>query len=124
FKKIGNEIIPSIFLIFGDIHISKSINETINEKYSNHVDSIMTSKKTLEILNKEGSKDKDLHEIIKMQHIKSKNNFAIGDAENDISLFEFANYSYVMEHASEYVKKQAKIIKPNVKECMEEILSI
>ena len=124
FKKIGNEIIPIIFLIFGDIHIFKGINETINEKFSNHVDSIMTSKNTLEILNKGVSKGKALDEIMKMHHIRSKNIFAIGDAENDISLFQFANYSYVMEHASEYVKKQAKIIKPNVKECMEEILSI
>src|SRR5699024_11286979 len=73
FKNIGNEIIPIIFLIFGDIHIFKSINETINEKFSNHVDSIMTSKNTLEILNKGVSKGKALDEIMKMHHIRSKN---------------------------------------------------
>src|SRR5699024_10897584 len=79
FKKIGNEIISIIFLIFGDIHIFKGINETINEKFSNHVDSIMTSKNTLEILNKGVSKGKALDKIMKMHHIRSKNIFAIGD---------------------------------------------
>lgn len=56
------------------------------------------------------SKGDAARELIKYLNIYFENTMAIGDSENDISLFENVNYSVAMKNAVDSVKKKSKII--------------
>ena len=56
------------------------------------------------------SKGKAIEEICKYFNISCDESCAIGDGENDISMFKVVKYSFAMKNALEHVKKEAKFI--------------
>lgn len=58
----------------------------------------------------EVSKGNAAKELIKYLNINNDDTMAIGDSENDISLFENVNFSIVMKNATEEMKKKGSII--------------
>lgn len=58
----------------------------------------------------EVSKGNAERELIKYLNIDFEDTMAIGDSENDISLFENVNYSVAMKNASEDIKKKTKVV--------------
>ncbi|MBX0321154.1 HAD family hydrolase [Shouchella clausii] len=121
-QKVGVQIQPIIFLIFGNVGIFAEIKQRLSKKYDGYVDFIATSPHTLEILPHDVSKGTALEKTMEKLKANSKQVIAIGDSENDLSLFDVAGYSFAMEHASEAVKQKATVVRTSVKACMEEIL--
>lgn len=56
------------------------------------------------------SKGKAVEEVCKYLNISTNEAMAIGDGENDISMFEVVKYSVAMGNALDNVKKEAKIV--------------
>lgn len=56
------------------------------------------------------SKGSTARELIKYLNIDFNDTMAIGDSENDISLFENVNYSVAMKNAVDSMKNRAKVI--------------
>ena len=56
------------------------------------------------------SKGNAARELIKYLNINFNDTMAIGDSENDISLFENVNYGIAMKNAVDSVKKKSKVI--------------
>ena len=63
-----------------------------------------------DINSKNISKGKAVEEVCKYLNISKDEVMAIGDGENDVSMFKIAKYSVAMKNALEYVKKEAKVI--------------
>ena len=61
-----------------------------------------------EILPKGNNKGTGLKKLAKKLGIKQEEIMAIGDGNNDIEMFEYANYSVAMENSTELAKKAAK----------------
>lgn len=116
-------MIPTIFLIFGEKSGFKQIKATINKKYENIVNCVETSDSSLEIMSKYISKGVAVRQIMKELNISTQDVYVIGDSENDISMFEAAGYSFVIDGASEQVKQKADEIQKTVADCIEVIMN-
>lgn len=80
-------------------------NENIlKDKYS----SVLSQPYVYEILPKGNNKGTGLKKLAKKLGIKQEEIMAIGDGNNDIEMFEYANYSVAMENSTELAKKAAK----------------
>ena len=80
-------------------------NENIlKNKYS----SVLSQPYVYEILPKGNNKGTGLKKLAKKLGIKQEEIMAIGDGNNDIEMFEYANYSVAMENGTELAKKAAK----------------
>ena len=80
-------------------------NENIlKDKYS----SVLSQPYVYEILPKGNNKGTALKKLAKKLGIKQEEIMAIGDGNNDIEMFEYANYSVAMENGTELAKKAAK----------------
>lgn len=121
FEKIGNEINPNIFLIFGDEEKFKPIKENIDLNFSNKVECIMTSPVSLEIFNKESSKGKAIRYILEKEGLKIDDVIACGDSDNDVSMFEELNISAALSHSKEIVRKKASHVVESVGDCIESL---
>ncbi|KNE21463.1 Cof-type HAD-IIB family hydrolase [Virgibacillus pantothenticus] len=121
-EKIGNCVIPTIFLIFGEKSGFKEIKATIHKKYENIVNCVETSDSSLEIMSKHTSKGVAVRQIMKALNISTHDVYVIGDSENDISMFETAGYSFAIDSASDQVKQKADEIQKTVVDCIEVIM--
>ena len=80
-------------------------NENIlKNKYSG----VLSQPYVYEILPKGNNKGTGLKKLAKKLGIKQEEIMAIGDGNNDIEMFEYANYSVAMENGTELAKKAAK----------------
>ena len=67
-----------------------------------------SSPRNLEVTSKEATKGNALNFVKKYTHQKSA--IAIGDGQNDISMFDVADYSIAMQNASQAIKNHADFI--------------
>lgn len=118
-KKIGKDIFPTLLLAFGTEEIFQNITNFIDKDYGQEVDTIMTSSSTLEVLSKGVSKGSAIKKILKDQHLKSNRICAIGDSENDVSMFEIADYAYTISTASENIQNEADDVYSTVGDCID-----
>ena len=105
-KSGKHKIMKIMFLgnpeIMADFQIE---NENIlKNKYS----SVLSQPYVYEILPKGNNKGTGLKKLAKKLGIKQEEIMAIGDGNNDIEMFEYANYSVAMENGTKLAKKAAK----------------
>ncbi|MGX4668630.1 HAD family hydrolase [Cerasibacillus sp. JNUCC 74] len=122
-KKVGNNVIPTIFLIFGEKSGFKEIKAVIHKKYEDIVNCVKTSDSSLEIMSKNISKGVAVRQIMKELNRTTQDVYVIGDSENDISMFEAAGYSFAIDNASDQVKQKADEIQKTVADCIEVIMN-
>ncbi|MEW9677415.1 Cof-type HAD-IIB family hydrolase [Lentibacillus sp. L22] len=113
--KIGKTIFPTILLTFGGNF--ENITQYIRANYGQMVDVIMTSPSTLEILSKGVSKGAALEKILQKLPMIGEV-CAIGDSENDISMFEIADYAYAISTGKANVQQAADEVYPTVDDCI------
>ena len=105
-KNGKHKIIKIMFL--GDPNImadfQKENENILKDKYS----SVLSQPYVYEILPKGNNKGTGLKKLAKKLGIKQEEIMAIGDGNNDIEMFEYANYSVAMENGTELAKKAAK----------------
>ena len=105
-KNGKHKIIKIMFLgnpnIMADFQ--KENENILKDKYN----SVLSQPYVYEILPKGNNKGTGLKKLAKKLGIKQEEIMAIGDGNNDIEMFEYANYSVAMENGTELAKKAAK----------------
>ena len=105
-KNGKHKIIKIMFLgnpnIMADFQ--KENENILKDKYS----SVLSQPYVYEILPKGNNKGTGLKKLAKKLGINQEEIMAIGDGNNDIEMFEYANYSVAMKNATELAKKAAK----------------
>lgn len=105
-KNGKHKIIKIMFLgnpnIMADFQ--KENENILKDKYSG----VLSQPYVYEILPKGNNKGTGLKKLAKKLGIKQEEIMAIGDGNNDIEMFEYANYSVAMENGTELAKKAAK----------------
>ena len=105
-KNGKHKIIKIMFLgnpnIMADFQ--KENENILKDKYS----SVLSQPYVYEILPKGNNKGTGLKKLAKKLGINQEEIMAIGDGNNDIEMFEYANYSVAMENGTELAKKAAK----------------
>ena len=78
--------------------------DIIKSKYSG----VLSQSYVYEVFPKDNNKGTGLKKLAEKLGIKQEEVMAIGDGNNDIEMFEYANYSVAMKNATELAKKAAK----------------
>ncbi len=94
-----------IIFIDEDIEKLKSFRKLISDLDDINISSSWTN--NIEANAKDVSKGGAIEELCKIFHIKPEEVLAIGDSENDLSMFKLAGLSVAMGNASDFVKSQA-----------------
>ena len=90
------------------------------KQYLNDMAEVVSSDNDLININpKNCTKGKGVLRLAMKLGIDIKNVGVVGDSENDISMFDVVENSYVMDHASDDVKSHARYTVKNVKEALE-----
>ena len=78
--------------------------DILKDKYSG----VLSQSHVYEVLPKNNNKGTGLKKLAEKLGIKQEEVMAIGDGNNDVEMFEYANYSVAMENASDLAAKAAK----------------
>ena len=105
-KNGKHKIIKIMFLGNPNImaNFQKENESILKDKYS----SVLSQPYIYEILPKGNNKGTGLKKLAKKLGIKQEEIMAIGDGNNDIEMFEYANYSVAMENGTKSARKAAK----------------
>lgn len=105
-KNGKHKIIKIMFLGNPNImaNFQKENESILKDKYS----SVLSQPYIYEILPKGNNKGTGLKKLAKKLGIKQEEIMAIGDGNNDIEMFEYANYSVAMENGTKPARKAAK----------------
>lgn len=76
----------------------------------------------LEIYPENVSKGSAANELCKLLGVKKEHTYAIGNDYNDIEMLEFANESFVVENAPEFLKEKYSVVKSNDKDGFSEVV--
>ncbi|MDE5545801.1 MAG: HAD family hydrolase [Malacoplasma sp.] len=91
-KKIENDhIYKALFLTWTKKEMSKFIS-FLKEKYENYLSIVEISNKVIEVTAKNTSKGEAIKIIQKIEKFKFENTVALGDSQNDLSMFKVCNY--------------------------------
>lgn len=88
------------------------VSEEINTKYSEFVDSFLSSPEYLEIMPKGVTKGTSIIDLMKYFGIEKDEVLAIGDYYNDIAMFKAAGHSAAVNNAPDDIKKLVEYISP------------
>lgn len=108
--------------IWAEIDYNIELKKELDKVLPPHLISYISSKYTLDITNAENSKGNGIKQICQKSHISLNEIAVIGDSQNDISMFNITDYSYVMNEADFEVKKHAQYCIENVKNAVLDIL--
>ena len=98
-----------------------AINEIINNRYSNFINSYYVNKDSLEIIANETNKSKAIALLLNKLHILNENVYTIGDGYSDIEMIKNFN-GYAMTNSVEELKIVAKKEYESVSELINEII--
>ena len=105
-KNGKHKIIKIMFL--GNPNIMADFQKENENILKNKYSGVLSQPYVYEILPKGNNKGTGLKKLAKKLGIKQEEIMAIGDGNNDIEMFEYANYSVAMENSTELAKKAAK----------------
>lgn len=122
--KYGTEINPSKYMLLGENKQLVSIEEEIKNLFGISIESYISDPNCLDIVPKGVSKADGLKRLAKHLHIKPSEIAVIGDAYNDIPMFEMTPNSFCMSSAPIEVRDKAQHIVDDVYEAIEQITSL
>ncbi|NLG81889.1 MAG: HAD family hydrolase [Bacilli bacterium] len=99
------------------------VKKRLDARLPMHIESYISSKYTMDITSKDNSKGNAIRVISQKYNLNLDEIAVIGDSQNDLSMFELINNSYVMANSDYIVKSAAKWEVKSVKEAVEHILA-
>ena len=105
--KSGKHKIMKIMFL-GDPEIMADFQEKNEDIIKSKYSGVLSQSYVYEVLPKDNNKGTGLKKLAEKLGIKQEEVMAIGDGNNDIEMFEYANYSVAMKNATELAKKAAK----------------
>lgn len=92
------------------LKISNLYNAVLKKYSISHDEFVITSPMSFELNPKGVSKGSAIEDLSKILKIKLKNTLSIGDAGNDISMFEKTEYSVTLESSDKKIKDKATYV--------------
>ena len=105
--KSGKHKIMKIMFL-GDPEIMADFQEKNEDIIKSKYSGVLSQSYVYEVFPKDNNKGTGLKKLAEKLGIKQEEVMAIGDGNNDIEMFEYANYSVAMKNATELAKKSAK----------------
>lgn len=105
--KSGKHKIMKIMFL-GDPEIMADFQEKNEDVIKSKYSGVLSQSYVYEVFPKDNNKGTGLKKLAEKLGIKQEEVMAIGDGNNDIEMFEYANYSVAMKNATELAKKAAK----------------
>lgn len=105
--KSGKHKIMKIMFL-GDPEIMADFQEKNEDIIKSKYSGVLSQSYVYEVFPKDNNKGTGLKKLAEKLGIKQEEVMAIGDGNNDIEMFEYANYSVAMKNATELAKKAAK----------------
>ena len=105
--KSGKHKIMKIMFL-GDPEIMANFQEKNEDIIKSKYSGVLSQSYVYEVFPKDNNKGTGLKKLAEKLGIKQEEVMAIGDGNNDIEMFEYANYSVSMKNATELAKKAAK----------------
>lgn len=119
---INEKQITKIHKRFETFKKAKEINDMINEKYKNKINSyLITSNNAIEIISSETNKAKAIQILADIEQVKKDNIYTIGDSYNDIEMITDFN-GCCMENAENEIKQICNQKYKSVSEIINELL--
>lgn len=99
------------------------IFKNIKDRFSGKYEFVRTCPRLIEFSPKGITKWKTLKALMENENISKNEVMVFGDGENDVEMFKNVSYSFAMENAEDFIKKQAfAVTKSNVNDGVAEIL--
>lgn len=95
-----NDTLKILFLSFNKNKIKKAW-KVLGEEFSGEIDYVQTSKRAIEITNKDCNKGEAIKFITKKYNINKENIVAFGDSNNDVAMFEQVGFKIGIKPSSE-----------------------
>ena len=105
--KSGKHKIMKIMFL-GDPEIMANFQEKNEDIIKSKYSGVLSQSYVYEVFPKDNNKGTGLKKLAEKLGKKQEEVMAIGDGNNDIEMFEYANYSVAMKNATELAKKAAK----------------
>ncbi|PEJ56219.1 HAD family hydrolase [Bacillus sp. AFS002410] len=121
---LGKSITPKKYVVLGEDEDLLELQKELQEELPEYVTSFISAKNCLDIVPVNVSKGSAIQILIEKLGIKSNEIACIGDAYNDISMFELTPNSFAMENADDEVKKYASYTVPSVAEAVKIVLQM
>ncbi len=120
--RIGNDILPSKFSLFGDMADLKQVERRLHETFSEEITTYVSDFDCLDIMPGEVSKGAGLAILMNRLHLTKDDTACIGDSFNDVSMFSVAKYSFAMDHAVPGVKEQSTMTATCVADAVKQLM--
>lgn len=98
-----------------------AINEIINSKYSNYINSYYVTENSLEVISNETNKSNAINLLLNRLDVSLKNVYTIGDGYSDIGMIKDFN-GYAMVNSVEELKQVATKQYESVSDLIDEII--
>ena len=121
---IGHDLSPSKITVIAEEDVINRFQSFVHKQWDRYVDTFISEPRCLDIMPKQISKGEALRLLMNHLQLKGEEVACFGDSFNDIPMFRLTPHSFVMSHAPEQVKKEARYIVSSVHEAIETVLSI
>ncbi|WP_088067872.1 Cof-type HAD-IIB family hydrolase [Gottfriedia luciferensis] len=123
-EDLGKTITPKKYVVLGEDEDLLQLQKELQEELPEYITSFISAKNCLDIVPANVSKGSAIKILIDKLGIQPDEIACIGDAYNDISMFELTPNSFAMEDADDEVKKYASYTVPSVSEAVKIVLQI
>ncbi len=121
-NRIGFDILPSKFSLFGEMSNLKQVEKRLHETFSGQITTYVSDFDCLDIMPSEVSKGAGLAILMNRLHLTKEDTACIGDSFNDVSMFSVAKYNFAMHHAVPGVKEQSAMTAASVADAVTRII--
>ncbi|PTM59564.1 HAD family hydrolase [Desmospora activa] len=105
---LRQEVTPCKFSFFGELKRLQPLKHRLESRFREEVDLFISDRDCLDVMPRGISKGRGLQILAEHLHISPENILTVGDAFNDVSMFEsFPRLSFAMSHAPEGVRAKA-----------------
>lgn len=118
------QLTPCKISFFGDMAKLRQLQDKLSSQLGDQVETFVSDKDCLDVMPAGVSKGYGLLALMKELGIQPGEVACVGDAFNDISMFQVATHSFAMGHGPEEVRKSARHVVNSVAEAIEQMKKV
>lgn len=121
-KRIGYDIFPSKFSLFGEMTNLMEVEKQLHNTFPDQITSYVSDSDCLDVMPGDVSKGAGLTILMNRLHLTEEDTACIGDSFNDVSMFSVAKHSFAMDHAVSGVKDKSTATASCVADAIQQLL--
>ncbi len=104
------------WMIYCEPQMMEQVRKHANALNENQISAIQTDDCMLEFMSADIHKGSGLLKASKQLHLDLKTCLSLGDADNDVSMFDVTGYSFCVQNGTKYAKEKSKQVLPYTNE--------